>query len=422
MVPERPRNPYVPLTENDVKTMLEQVKASSIDELFKDVPVEPHSPNLPAAVDEATLERELSEKLGSPPPSYIPSRYVPALLDEISSRAELYTAYTSYQSELSQGMLQSLFEFQSLVSELTGMDAVTSSLYDGGAALGEAALLSKRVNGRKKLLVASSADPQRKAVLKTYAYGGSLDVVEIPFDESGEVDLSLGDVTDEVSMVYVESPNFFGVIEEGLDEISAWAHSKGAIFGIGVDLPSLSVLKPPSDYGADVVVAEGVGSHPYASSGLGILAARGELTRQLPGKLVGATLDSEGKLAYCLTLLTREQSIRREKATSNVTTDSALNAVRAAAYISLMGAEGMAKSLKESAKQSHELALALASMGYEAPTFSGPYLDRFVARLPGSSGKPVHRVGIPLWKHYPLQDQVLLFGGTPLSAIQEIMG
>ncbi len=377
---------------------------------------------LPPPVEEEDLERELVSRLGPAPPTGVRLRYVPALVDEVASRAEFYTAYTSYQSELSQGMLQSLFEFQSFVSSLTGMDAVASSLYDGGAALGEAALLSKRVSGRRKVLVASSADPQRKAVLRTYARGGNLDVVEIPFDETGELDLSCADIGEETSLVYVESPNYFGVLEEGLSELSSWAHSKGALFGVGADLPSLSVLRPPSDYGADLVVAEGVGLHPYASSGLGVLAVKAELVRQLPGKLVGATVDSEGRLAYCLTLLTREQSIRREKATSNVTTDSALNALRSAAYLSLLGAKGLAELVKKETLGARELESALRSLGYRAPSLSGPHLGRFAAELPGSSKRPVQAVGVPLWTDYPLPDQVLLFGGTTLSEVASAMG
>ncbi len=402
--------------------MLKKIGVSSIDVLFRDIPCAPHDPALPLPVEEEELEQELMTRLGSPPPTSVRLRYVPALVDEIASRAEFYTAYTSYQSELSQGMLQALFEFQSLVSSLTGMDAVASSLYDGGAALGEAALLSKRVNGRKKVLVASSMDPQRKAVLRTYARGGNMEVAEIPFDESGELDLSYADIGEGISLVYVESPNYFGVLEEGLAELSSWAHSKGALLGVGVDLPSLSVLRPPSDYGADLVVAEGVGLHSYASSGLGVLGVRAELMRQLPGKLVGATTDSEGRLAYCLTLLTREQSIRREKATSNVTTDSALNALRAAVYLSLLGAKGLAEVVKKETSAARELESALRSLGYRAPSLSGPHLGRFAAELPGSSKRPVQAVGIPLWRDYPLPDQVLLFGGTSLNDVASAMG
>lgn len=408
--------------------MLQTIGVKSIEDLFSDVPVSSHKPRLPAdPLSEDELEREVDEMLGEFQ-SVISPRYVPASVDEAASRNEFYTAYTSYQSELSQGMLQALFEFQSLVAELTGMGVVSSSLYDGGAALGEAAFLAKRVTGKDQVLVSASAAPQRKAVLKTYASGAGLKVVELPFDEDGQLDLSNCDISEGVAMLYVESPNYFGVLEEGLSEFSEWAHSKGALFAVGVDLLSLSVLRPPSDFGVDLTISEGLGGHPYGSSLLGVLAAKAELSRQMPGKLVGATSDSEGRLAFALTLLTREQSIRRERATSNVTTDAALSALRAAAYISLLGQSGMAKIAEAEVKSAHDLCSALASAGFESPSLKGPFWNAFVARVPNISAKYKQGIGIPLWNYYPLYDQVLLRGipekevASFVSALEEVAG
>lgn len=392
-----------------------------MEELFSDVPVPPHNPELPTQIDEESLEEEVNQYLGDFRLGIFRPRYVPAVVDEVAARNEFYTAYTSYQSELSQGMLQALFEFQSLVAELTGMGVVSSSLYDGGAALGEAALLARRVTGKDRVFVASSADPQRKAILNTYVSGLGVRVFELPFDEEGQVDASAFEAIREPAMVYVESPNHFGVLEERLDEFSSLVHSRGGLFALGVDLVSLSVLRPPSDFDADLVIAEGVGGHPYGSSLLGVLAAKSTLTRQMPGKLVGATLDSEGRLAYALTLLTREQSIRRERATSNVTTDAALSAVRAAAYISLLGQSGLAKLAEEEVRSAHALSSALSSAGFHSPSFGGPFWGSFAVVVPNASRRHRPGLGLPLWEDYPLEDQLLL-KGVPEKDVDGVVG
>ncbi|MDP7975116.1 MAG: aminomethyl-transferring glycine dehydrogenase subunit GcvPA [Thermoprotei archaeon] len=376
-------DPYSPLSDQDVRQMMNALGLGSLDELFRDVPYPTHEPRLPPRITEEELEAEIERLLADSPVERAATtgRYVPSAVDEIASRGELYTAYTSYQSELSQGMLQALFEYQSLVSELTGLDVVSSSLYDGGSALGEAALLAKRVTGRSSVLVARSVTPERLDVLKTYLFGADMETRLLPFDGRGEVERPAFQ-PDDVALVYVESPNYLGVVEEGLEDLVAWAHQGGALVAVGIDLPSLSVLRPPGELGADLAVGEGVGVHPYGSPSLGVLAGRKELMRDMPGKLVGATLDQEGRLAFALTLVTREQSIRREKATSNVTTDSALSAVQAAAYIALMGASGLADVLRGEVISLRAAEVWLEEVGLSR-TFRGPELSALCLGRPG---------------------------------------
>ncbi|MCS7102887.1 MAG: aminomethyl-transferring glycine dehydrogenase subunit GcvPA, partial [Candidatus Korarchaeum sp.] len=341
--------------------------------------------------------------------------YVPPLVDEIASRQEFYTSYTPYQPELSQGVLQALFEYQSLMAELLGMDVVNASLYDYGSALGEAGRFSMRVTKRKKIVIASNVNPERKIVLRTYLDPLNAEVVEAPADrESGCVSLdALKPLVDEsTAMVYLEMPNFYGIIEEGAEEIFEVAHSKGAIAAAGVDPLLAALIKPPGELGADLVIGEGqhLGSPmSFGGPSLGIFAVKMDMRfiRQLPGRLIGMTKTQDDLYrSYCMVLQTREQHIRKEEATSNITTSSSLMAIRAAIYITLLGPEGLRKLSEKIAYNTAYLRRRISELnGFRVP-FDGAVFKEVAV----SSSTPWERVN-----SYLLSKGVL--GGFILSKL-----
>lgn len=354
-VPDQFSHPYLGLTPKDRLEMLRELGISSVDQLFEDVPVKSEFSGLPHPTSEIEVYRELLElSLKNADclrnPCFLGGyhyHYVPAVVQKMAERGEFLTSYTPYQPEISQGMLQALFEYQSLMAELTAMEVVNASHYTYGTSLGEAAHMAHRVTGKTKILVCGAVNPERLEVLKTYAFGKDLKVVQTGHDEeTGELDLGSAQAAldSETAMVYAESPNYFGVVESRLAELAAEAHRVGALFCQGFDTISLSIFKPPGEVGADIAVGEGVGYNPsYGGPSLGVFATRKEYVRNMPGRLVGATVDGLGRRGYVITLQTREQHIRREKATSNITTNSAILALQSAVYIALMGYEGLRK-------------------------------------------------------------------------------
>jgi len=340
--------------------MLRYLGIESIRDLYSDVPdnlVLKSPPDIGRALDQAELE-SYYESLLSGCKSVrlvftgggLADHYVPPLVDELASKQEFYSSYTPYQPEISQGMLQALFEYQSLMAELLGMDVVNASLYDYGSALGEAGRFAVRVTKKNRLLIASSIHPERKQILRTYMEPLGTEFVEIRYDdESGMISLDhlSSTLDDSVAMVYMETPNFFGVIETSITEVAEIVHERGALLVLGVDPLLMGVMKPPGDLGVDVVVGEGQHLGGYMNFGgpsLGIFAIKKNFRqiRQLPGRLIGMTRTVDGKYrGYTMALQTREQHIRQEEATSNITTNSSLMAVRAAIYLSLLGPEGI---------------------------------------------------------------------------------
>ncbi len=424
-------HPFLPnLDEEIVKEMLKRVGASSISELFSDIPAElalKRRLAIPEGQPEAVVRKDVSRRLSrnSTPPSALCflgggvwPHYIPAAVESIVSRQEFYTSYTPYQPEISQGILQALFEYQSLMCDLLGMQACNSSMYDWASSAAEAVRMAARVKNRDVFLVAESIGPQRLGVIKTYIEPMGLALRTVKFDRTtGELDRKSLDecLGPDVAGIYFENPNFFGVIEEGAEEALEKVHRAGGLGVVGVDPMSLSVLREPGSYGADVVVGEGqpLGiSMNFGGPHLGIFAVREmSLARSMPGRMIGMTTTREGaERAYCMVLQTREQHIRREHASSNICTNQALLAVAAASYLSLLGKNGFARLGEVILGNSHYAAEMIGEVdGVESPLFEGPFFKEFAVRYRASKASDVHRKlsergilgGYPLTREFP---------------------
>ncbi len=394
-------HPYLPNSPPQIKQeMLRQMGVKSIEELYSDVPSEARFKGqlkLPEAKSEAEIEQYFKElfnknKSTRSMTSFLGGgcydHHVPAIVREVMGRAEFFTSYTQYQPEASQGMLQALFEFQSLICELAAMDVSNSSLYDCPTALGEAALMAARITKRRRILIPRLIHPARRAVLRNYTTPLNIEVEEIGYTpDTGQLsqDELEEKLTSEVAAVYVENPSFLGFLEEGIDEIASATHRAGALLISGVDLISLGILRPPGDYESDIVVSEGQPAGipmSYGGPSLGILASRGEsrFIHQVPGRIIGQTTTIDGKQrGYTMVLQSREQHIRREKATSNICTNEALLAVGVAVYLSALGAGGLrnlAESIMEKAQYAIELLSSIPKL--HVPRFRGTHFQEFV--------------------------------------------
>jgi glycine dehydrogenase subunit 1 len=377
---------FTPHTEADVGEMLEAIGVDSVDDLFADVsPKFKGELDLPPALSEhealADVHEAAKENV-SGLPIFVGAgaydRIVPSAIGPIISRGEFLTSYTPYQPEISQGHLQVVFEFQSVISELTGLEVSNASVYDGSNAVAEAALMTARLTKRDpKVVVSAGLNPRYRQVVETYG----VEVVELPF-EGGTTDFS--EVPADVSGVFVQSPNFFGVVED-IEAAAEAAHGVDALAVAVCDPISLIVLESPGNLGADVAVGEtqSLGmpllfGGPYA----GYMATKKEFVRQLPGRIAGETVDQEGRLAYVLTLRGREQDIRRAKANSNICTNQALTALAATVYAALMGPEGMREVAELSASKAHYLAEKLEDAGFGLRYPDAPFLWEFAVELP----------------------------------------
>jgi glycine dehydrogenase subunit 1 len=424
--------------------MLAALGVDSVDDLFADIPpaVRARGLELPAPADELTLARRL-ETLASRNRVGLTSflgagayrHHIPPTVDQILSRGEFYTSYTPYQPEISQGTLQTIYEYQSLIAELTGLDVVSASHYDGGAATAEAALMTVRQTKRERVLVSRAVHRHFVETTATYFEGGRLDLDELPTLADGTTDLGalereLENTERPVAGVMIGQPNAFGIIENMADAARR-AHAAGALFVAVVEPLSLAVLAAPSDYDADIAVGEGqplgIGLQ-YGGPYLGLLAAKSELVRQVPGRLVGRTTDLDGRRAYVMTLRAREQDIRRDKAASNICTNQALCALAATVYVATLGPHGLHDVAAGGAARALELERALAAAG--APRIhSGAYLNEFAVRVPNAA--QVHAAllerdvlaGLPLASWYPddadLRD-ALLVCATEVTTSEDI--
>ena len=345
---------YLPKSPADRKEMLREIGVGSIDDLFAPIPSEyrlQRDLKVPAAMSEQEITEWFRQQAARNAAGYQTflgagayNHYRPVVIDSLISRGEFFTAYTPYQAEISQGTLQSIFEFQSMICELTGMEVANASMYDGSTAVTEAIMMAERVTGRSGVVMARSVHPEYGEVLLTYARHQGLQVAQAGFGQSGRIDVAAADalVTDETACLVVQSPNFFGTIED-IKQLADLAHSRGALLVVAIsEALSLGIVKPPSE--ADIVAMEaqsfgvplGFGG-PYA----GVIATKERFVRQMPGRLVGQTVDSKGRRGFCLTLSTREQHIRREKATSNICTNQALIALMATIFMTVYGREGL---------------------------------------------------------------------------------
>ena len=373
-------------TEDDIREMLEAIGVESLDDLFADVsPKFEGELDLPSVVSEYEAlsdVNELAQENVAGLPIFLGAgaydRIIPSSVGAISSRGEFLTSYTPYQPEISQGVLQVIFEYQSVISELTGLDISNASVYDGASAVAEAALMTARQTKRgPKVAVSAGLNPHYREVIETYR----AEAVELPFD-GGSTDFS--GIPEDVSGVFVQSPNYYGVVED-IETASEAAHAVGALTVAVCDPISLAVLEAPGNLGADVAVGEAqplgmpmLFGGPYA----GYMATRAEFVRQLPGRITGETVDTDGRLAYVLTLRAREQDIRRARANSNICTNQALTALAATVYASLMGPEGLREVAKLSISKAHYLAGRLGGAGFELRYPDSPFLWEFAVELP----------------------------------------
>lgn len=374
--------------------MLQELHLGSVEELFADIPKEVRTGGLklPPGLPELELRREMENilspnKPASSHPSFLGAgvyhHFIPAAVRTIVSRSEFITAYTPYQPEISQGMLQSLFEYQSFMSELTAMDVVNCSMYDASTALGEAVLMSNRVSGGNKFLISRSVSPEKKSVAKTYARGADITLAEIGYDrETGLVDLNdlKSKVSEDVSGFYFETPNFLGPIETHWQEIRSILGSRSMV--VGVNPMALALIKPPGEMGADIVVGDAqVFGTPMNLGGpmIGIFGCKAEHVRKMPGRLIGMTTDIEGRRAFCMTLQTREQHIRRSKATSNICTNEALLALASAAYLAVIGKSGLRKIAAKNVENMRSLSSRINLVrGFVSPRFRATHFNEFV--------------------------------------------
>jgi glycine dehydrogenase subunit 1 len=400
--------PYGPHTPADRARMLEAIGVSSVDELFADIPatLQASRLDLPAGLPELELAahlQALSARNRTDLASFLGAgayrHYQPAAVDQILLRGEWYTAYTPYQPEVSQGTLQSIYEYQSLLAELVGLDVVSASHYDGAAATAEAALMTCRATGRRRILVSRAVHRHYRDTLATYLSGGDLALAEIPVvatgPAAGTTDLAmlerlLADADGAVAGVIAGQPNFYGLLEP-MAEIGRLAHAAGALFVAVIEPVSLAVLAPPGDYAADIAAGEGqsLGIPPqYGGPYLGILATTDALVRQIPGRLVGMTTDLDGQRAFVMTMRAREQDIRRERAASNICTNQALLALAASIYLACLGPHGLRDVAALGAARAAELEAALLAAG-AGRLHPGPYLNEFVVRVPDA--RSVHQ-------------------------------
>lgn len=378
---------YIPNTQADRESMLAAVGVGAVEELFEDIPAALRRPalNLPAPLSEPELiaEMRVMAEANADLTNYssflgggVYHHFVPSVVGQITSRNEFYSAYTPYQAEVSQGTLQSMFEFQSLICDLTAMDVANASHYDGAAALAEAALMAVRTTGRRRITVASGVHPEYRATLQTYAWGEGLDVETV--HELPPTGLSNS------SCLVIQQPDFFGRLED-TDGLAELAHQAGALLVISADPISLGMLKPPGDYGADIVVGEGqsLGLAPgFGGPYLGLFACRQQHVRQMPGRIVGETFDGRGQRGYTLTLQAREQHIRRERATSNICTNQSLAALAATAYLAVMGKQGLRQVASLCYHKAHYAASRIAQLpGFSLP-FNAPIFKEFTVRCP----------------------------------------
>jgi glycine dehydrogenase subunit 1 len=396
---------YVSLSEQDKKEMLFRIGVSSLDDLFCCIPDDIRLKGelcLPPPLTEPELV-ELFESIGrrnreGAHLSFLGAgayrHHIPYIVDYLSSRGEFISPYTPYQPEVSQGTLQVIFEYQTLICQLTGMEISNASLYDGASAAAEAVLMAERLKGRPKILVAGSLHPQYREVIRTYVRNLNIRVEESEYDEKGQVDIEkLRRMIDgETSAVVCQSPNFFGVIEK-LDRLAEIAHEHQALFIVLVsEAASLGLLRPPGAAGADIVAGEGQSlGLPLSFGGpyLGFMACRKEFIRQFPGRIAGETNDVDGKRGFVLTLSTREQHIRREKATSNICTNQAWCALRATIFLETLGQEGMRELARQNIQKANYACDSLGALKGVKRKFGGPIFNEFVLEFEGGY-KKVH--------------------------------
>ena len=387
--------PYIPSTIEDETVMLNKIGVTSVQELFRDIPSDlmlNRELNINPSMSELEVQKQvntLSNKNKSTQQlvcflgAGVYDHYIPSIVKHLVSRSEFYTSYTPYQPEISQGTLQAIFEYQTLICDLTGLDVAVASMYDGATACAEAAFMAANHTKRKSIIVSKSVHPQIRKVLYTYTKFKGLELIEVDTLEGVTDTLRLKELVDHnTAGVIVQNPNFFGIIED-MREVEYITHASKALLIMSVDPISLAILKTPGEIGADIVVGEGQSLGIQMNFGgpyLGFMATTSKLMRKLPGRIVGQTKDLDGKRAFVLTLQAREQHIRREKATSNICSDQTLNAIAAAIYLTTMGKQGLVEVAYQSIQKAHYAFNEIIKSEKYKPVFNKPFFKEFVLK------------------------------------------
>ncbi|NLD19912.1 MAG: aminomethyl-transferring glycine dehydrogenase subunit GcvPA [Clostridiales bacterium] len=423
---------FVASTSKEQQEMLKAIGFTSFDEMFADVPDEVKLKE-GMAIPQGLSEMEVSEKLEEMAESNkvfkqifrgagAYDRYIPAAVKKIVSKEEFVTAYTPYQAEISQGILQSIFEFQTMMCELTGLDVSNASVYDGATAAAEATAMCKD-RKRSTVLVSATTNPQVMDVIKTYCYGSNTKIVIIP-EKGGVTDMEAlaAALANDTACFYVQQPNFFGILED-YDALADTVHDKGVKFIMGSDPVGLAILKTPAEYGADIAVGEGQSlGMPMSFGGpyLGFMTAASAMMRKLPGRIVGETTDDDGNRAFVLTLQAREQHIRREKAGSNICSNQALCALTAGVYLSTMSKSGLRDVAMQSASKAHYLQEELAEIGFE-PKYMKPFFNEFVTVTPIPAAVILGRLeDAGILGGLPLEENEILWCATEKNSKESI--
>jgi glycine dehydrogenase subunit 1 len=433
---------FLPHTDADVRAMLETIGVGSLEELFEPIPTGVRLPgtlDVPAALSEVELIDHLAELAGAARAADdlvcfagggMYDHYTPAAVRALASRAEFATSYTPYQPELSQGVLQATFEFQTLVCEIYALEVANASLYDGASALAEAVNLAVRATKRERILVGETVHPHYRQVLQTCTSGLGIDIQTVPVGEDGVVDWG-GAAGDEAAAVVVASPNFFGLLED-VDGAAAAAHDAGALAISVTDPTAMGVTRAPGDAGIDVAVGDGAAlgnSMSYGGPTVGLFATRLDLVRQVPGRIAGETLDADGRRAYVLTLQAREQHIRRARATSNVCTNQTLMAIAAAIHLSWLGPGGLERLGELCVRRTAFTARRLGEVRGCRVRYGGPKFKEFVLETPKSGADVVaglarrgYLAGPALGQWFPELDKCVLVACTERRSEDDIEG
>ena len=436
---------FIPHTEQDIREMLETIGVQNVDQLFAGIPDNLQLGNkhldLPPALSEIEVISALRQiQMRNPDPEETSSflgagayrHYSPAVIASLIQRGEFSTSYTPYQAEVSQGTLQAIFEFQTMITMLTGMDVANASMYDGASALAEAVLMSNRINKQKEYLIASSVHPEYRQTTETYLRGTDLRLINVPYSSDGKTDFEFirANLNDRTSAVILQSPNFFGIVEE-YEQLGRELKDQNTLLIVVVVEPlSLGILKPPGEREADIVVGEAQSfglpvsyGGPYA----GFFATRKKFVRQIPGRLAGETIDRKGRRSFVLTLSTREQFIRREKATSNICTNQGLCMLAATIYLAVMGKQGLRELALLNLRKADYLKNKLSKMKGFSVRFNSDTFNEVVLRCP----RPATEIrdalleykilaGLPLGDYYPELADSLLICTTELNTVEAI--
>jgi glycine dehydrogenase subunit 1 len=429
---------YSPNTPEDIREMLAAIGAASVDELFAPIPADLRAQSfaLPDGMSELELLRRMKELAGNDRPltGFIGGgyydHYIPAVVDHLSGRAEFYTAYTPYQPECSQGTLQALFEYQTVICRLTGMEVSNASLYDGGTALAEAAMMALRVTGRNRLVIDASVNPFSREIVRTYLTNLDVEVIEIsPINGLADRPALTAALTDQTAAVILQNPNFFGTVDD-LSDLAATAHERGALLIASVYPISLGMLKSPGAMGADIVVGDGQSlGNPLSFGGpsFGFIATTKKYIRNLPGRIIGETLDRNGRRGFVLTLQAREQHIKRQKATSNICSNQSLCALRGLIFLASVGREGLVELARLNYDKAEYAKGVLGGIKGVQLLNAAPTFNEFTLVLAKDAAVVVRRLldsgvaaGVPLGAYYEGMDNCLVVTVTEKRTKEEI--